>query len=171
MDGGGKIRGVAGPRSPGRPGLGPEEAEAVRALLVRVRDERFGGNATACAKALGMSQSAFSQLISRKNRPSYTTAQALATLLGVDVADVLSGAAAETAPKSIVADRYQERATALLRLRGLLPPEVVELVRSVEVHDDRPLTEIEWIELSIRYLREHERAAELAARVVVPRRT
>ncbi len=150
-------------RRPGRPGLSDEQAEHVRSVLVRVRDEHFGGNATAAAKALSFTQSGVSQILARKNRPSYPLAEALAAFLRVAPAEVLSGAA-EAPPRSSMPDRYPERGGALLRLRGLLPLEIEERVRSVVIHEGAPLTELEWIELAILRLREHQHAAELLAR-------
>lgn len=122
-------------RPRGRPGLDDEQSAAVRGVLLAVIRDRFGGNATAAA---------------------------LAELLGSTPSAVIDG---ESAPVSAVADRYPERAAALVRLRGVLPAEVEARLRSVEVHDERALTEVEWIELALIHLREHGAAASLTARV------
>jgi transcriptional regulator with XRE-family HTH domain len=151
-------------RKPGRPGLSEAQVEHVRSTLARVRDEHFAGNATATAKALGFTQSGVSQILARKNRPSYALAEALAAFLRVSAAEVLSGAAIEAPPRSVVPDRYPERSAALLRLRGLLPPDVEERLRSVVVHEGEPLTEIDWIELALMRLHEHHRVTALARR-------
>ena len=87
-------------RRTGRPGLSDEHAERVRSVLRHVRNERFDGNSSALGKALGMTQSAISQILSGKNGPSYSTVEALAELLGTDAAAVLSGAAAGLATES-----------------------------------------------------------------------
>lgn len=122
-------------RPRGRPGLDDEQSDAVRGVLLAVIRDRYAGNATAAA---------------------------LAELLGTTPGAVIDG---EAAPVSTVADRYPERAAALVRLRGVLPPEVEARLRSVEVHDDRPLSEVEWIELALIHLREHGAASALTARV------
>lgn len=122
----------------GRPSLSESEADAVRSVLRSLRDERYQGNATALARALVVTQSAVSQILSRSNKPSYMIATVVAELLGVDTRDVLRGEV-KAPPRS---DAYPARATALARLRGLLPEEVEDRVMStVLVDPDRPMTE------------------------------
>lgn len=152
----------------GRPELPPAQAARVVAGMRRLRDERYPSNA-ALGKALGMSGSAVGQIlgVGAKNRPSLTTAARVADLLGyADVAALLAGAS----PPDVV-DQYPERARALERLRGLLPPEVEAQVRSAIVHDDRRLTELDWVRLAALQAREHADLALLPPRTIAPRRT
>jgi len=87
---------TGGPRVPlvsgGRPSLRPDQVQRVRSALRQLYRDRYGENATAMAAALGRSQSAVSQLLSGKNAPSYETAERVAALKGVHVAELLGDA-------------------------------------------------------------------------------
>lgn len=152
-------RPMAPPRH-GKPGLSADEAERVRSVLLHVRDTRFGGSGRQLAAALNVTASSVSQITTGKNRASYLTAKSLATLLQVDPADVLAGRVGTAEP-----DRYPERALALTRLRGLLPPAVEASVRSVVLVEGRPFTEADWIRDALMRLSEHEAQLERARRI------
>jgi transcriptional regulator with XRE-family HTH domain len=55
--------------------------------------EKYGDSQTACATALGLTQSSISQILSEKNAPSFGTAQAIAKASGIEVSALLEGAA------------------------------------------------------------------------------
>ncbi|XXY23390.1 helix-turn-helix transcriptional regulator [Sorangium sp. So ce216] len=75
----------------GRPSLEPEQAQRVREALQELLHGRHAGNVSALARDLNLSQSAVSQLISKKNAPSFSTAQAVANAVGVPVLELLHG--------------------------------------------------------------------------------
>ena len=142
----------------GRPSLSDAQAEHVRAALLAVRRLRFHDNQTAMARALGLSPPAVSQQLSRRSKPSYATAEAVAAVLGVSAADVLEGRALSADP----GDRYPDRAWALAALRDVLPLEVVEQVRSIVLPVGRPLSRADWARLVLMRLAEHEAAARVS---------
>ncbi len=153
-----------------RTDLPPEAAERVKRAMRLLRDSRYNGINAGLAEALGMSGAAVGAILSQNPRsnPSYGTAEKVAKLIGISVPQLLS----EDAEIGVAAppDRYPERARALARLQGLLPPEVVETMRSMIVHD-RPYRESEWIEMSMMRLREYEHTTALrAAMEQAPRR-
>lgn len=80
---------VGNPLVKGRPGLPPEQADRVLDALRKLLQERFGQNVTALAQVLGRSQSAISQILAGRNKPSYETAQRTAEYLGIPVSDLL----------------------------------------------------------------------------------
>jgi transcriptional regulator with XRE-family HTH domain len=151
-----------GRRKPGRPGITDEQAERVRDVLRWVKKERYADNASALSLGLGMTSSAVSQMLSRKNRPSYDTVLLLARLLDCEPAEVLTAAVIVATAKE--PDRYPERAAALGRLRGMLPEPVEDRVRSMIVHG-APYSEADWIRYAMRCLSEHEHDEALFARV------
>lgn len=71
-------------------GLSDAQIERVRSAMRAHRDARCGGNATKLATALGISQSAVSQILSGQTRPAYGTAAALAADMEVPVESILS---------------------------------------------------------------------------------
>lgn len=143
--------------------LPPDQAARVVAAMRSLIETRFGTNA-ALARAIKRSGSSVGAWVAAdpKHGPSLETARRIAKLQGVRLEDLLSGAAGALAAPP---DAYPERAAALARLAGLLPDEVAARLRSVVVHDDRPLSEVDWLELALMRLREHERAAALEGRV------
>jgi transcriptional regulator with XRE-family HTH domain len=139
----------------------------VRDALRRYVEERHDGNATKAADALGITQSAISQILSRKNRASFHTARALAFAIDVDPADVMRG----ELPRVVTSDDpYPERDEALRRLKGLLPSEVDEKVRSVIVAGQRFSVD-DWINVALERKREHQRRLDLEARIGPDRRS
>jgi transcriptional regulator with XRE-family HTH domain len=150
-----------GHRKPGRPGLTDEQADRVRDVLRKVLVERYEENASAFARDLALSSSAISQMLSKKNRPSYDTVLRLAAHLSADPSEILAGHVAPQVP-----DAYPARASALRRLAGMLPPEVETRLRALICDDSAPPpTEDEWIEMALARKREHEHRARLAARL------
>jgi transcriptional regulator with XRE-family HTH domain len=71
-------------RKPGKPTLSPGEVERILAALKKALKELHRENQSSLARALGVEPSAISQLVSKKNQPSYETAKALGAHLGVD---------------------------------------------------------------------------------------
>jgi DNA-binding transcriptional ArsR family regulator len=74
----------------GKPSLTELEADRVRAVMRRLLAERFAGNRTKLAEAIGLSQPAVSQLIgdpekdiTPKNRPGERTARVVAKMAGM----------------------------------------------------------------------------------------
>jgi transcriptional regulator with XRE-family HTH domain len=141
-------------RKPGRPGITDEQADRVRDLLQRLTRERFENNASAFARALGLSSSAISQMISRKNRPSYDTVLLLAKYLDdAPPEEILAGKA--RAP-SAVADPYPARASAIRRIGDMLPADVEARVRAVILDEtEPPFDEAKWIRLALKWRDEH----------------
>lgn len=74
-----------------RPALTESQGDRVLAALERRRDEVHGGNVLAFARELGKSQSVLWQLFTRRTRPSYAMAQALAAAMGCSVDTLLAG--------------------------------------------------------------------------------
>lgn len=135
------------PAKPGRPSLPSDAVERVRAAMKRLRDERYEGNVTKLGKALGISQSAVSQLLADvpKNRPSFATTDAVARLLGVSVHELLSGPAEAVV---VEPDVYPNRARAVAAARLLGKDErAIERVRQIpgsKSDEDRPVGK--WFE-------------------------
>jgi transcriptional regulator with XRE-family HTH domain len=120
---------VVGPR------LTKHQARRVLDVLVRLRDERFGGSVTALARELGIAQPSLTNILSGKNQPSRATAEKVAELSGIPLEEFLDQA-----------DPYPARARALGRLRGLLSPHVEEVVRAIEFESGvEDQTELDWI--------------------------
>ncbi len=111
-------------------GLSEAQIERVVHALKRRRDRVHAGNVLALAKELGISQPALWQILNRKTKPSYGTAEGLAKLEGVAVESILTG------PK--------ERAAALAREAGV--PELA--IRSVldEPELDEPKPVLWWVD-------------------------
>ncbi len=146
--------------APGRPELTPAQTARVIAGMRKLRETKFKSNA-ALGKALGITGSGVGQILAatRKNNPGRGTAARVATLLGYgeDVDALLAGA-----PPPDEEDAYPARARALLRLRGLLSPEVEAQVRSVVLHAQE-LTELDWIRLALVQARDQADLALLAS--------
>lgn len=82
----------------GRPSLRKDQADRVIAAMRELLRQRFDGNKTALASALGRSQPTVSNLLhpsGAKDRPSYETAERVARLLGMPVSDLLGGSPEE----------------------------------------------------------------------------
>ncbi|HEV8462111.1 MAG TPA: helix-turn-helix transcriptional regulator [Gaiellaceae bacterium] len=131
-------------RRAGRPSLPDEDAERIRSELQRTRDEKFAGNATRLAKALGMSQSGVTQIINRRNRPSTETAVALAQLLGVEVWQLMYGKTSGAALTiTLDTDIYPNRARAIAAARLLRRSEAaiarVQQRPGAKSDEDRPV--------------------------------
>ncbi len=83
--------------SVGRPSLKKEQADRVVAAMRRLLTERYDNNKTRLAAALGRSQPSISDLLHPqgvKGRPSYETAERVAKLVGVSVAELMGGESA-----------------------------------------------------------------------------
>jgi transcriptional regulator with XRE-family HTH domain len=132
-------------RTKGQGDLAPEEAARATAALLRLRDERCDGSVTALARLLAVSQPALSLIFLGQSSPSYAMAAAAAEQLGVPVGVLLAADADDEIPA---------RARALARLDGLLPPRVVETVRSVDVHAD--WDERTWMRFALARLEDYE---------------
>ena len=126
-----------------------------------LKETKFTTNA-ALGRELGRSGASVGAMLAAnpKHGPSLDTAARVAALLGVQVAALLEGVegpASDRAP-----DRYPARASALRRLAGVLPPEIEQRIRS-RVLDEReaPPTELEWLELALLMVRDHQRDERL----------
>jgi transcriptional regulator with XRE-family HTH domain len=139
----------------GRPTITDEEAERVRAEMRRLRDERYDRNEAALGRALGFTQSAVWQVLNHRNKPSLRMVRAVAKVLGVQPMELLDGA---RPPETD--ERYPPRERAIARLRGLLPTEVEETVRSMRFSGEGP-SETEWIRLALTRLEDHEMRARM----------
>lgn len=139
--------------------LPPEQAARVVAAMRDLIATRFRTNA-ALGRELKRSGAAIGAMLAAnpKHGPSLETARRVAKLMGSRVEDLLHGTAPSPAAQL---DPYPERSAALSRLVGLVPPEVEARLRSVLVHDERRLTELDWLELTVMRIREHERANAL----------
>ncbi len=93
---------------PGKPGLTDKEADLVRSALRRLKAERYEDNDTKLGEALGVTQSAVSQMWA-KNKPSFQTAERAADLLGLPVMELLGKAGRSVEPL----DPYPNRARAI----------------------------------------------------------
>ena len=118
-------------RGPGHPTLRPERAERVKEALWRLYRERFKENGTALATALHRSQPSVSQLLSGKNASSYETAERVAELLGISVAELFG-----EEPSSVPGDSRPNLAEALeyARDRSRASPETIAAVRAAARH-------------------------------------
>lgn len=99
----------------GCPGLAPEQARRVLDALQNLLTFRYGGNASALARDLDISQSAVSQLVSGKNAPSFATAERVAFLVDKPVTALLAEAGAGAG----VDERGAERAAVVAFIRGV----------------------------------------------------
>ena len=81
----------------------------------------------------------------------------IVTTLGVRLDWVRTGAGPMDSPPPAptTADPYPERAAALARLEGLLPLEVVEIVRSAAPVGEKRPDEFAWVRFALRRLDEH----------------
>lgn len=68
-----------------------DQAELIRATMKRVLEERFGGNESALARALKISQSTVTRFLSGQIGTSLTTVEKVAELAGVSVATPRQG--------------------------------------------------------------------------------
>lgn len=92
------------------PALSVTEAQRFVEQLRIALTGRFGGNQTALAKALGVSQSAVSQLLAGKNSPSTDTAKALGKLMGFDYRMLLDDPTASSPTKEpVFAEKIRPR--------------------------------------------------------------
>lgn len=77
-------------KRPGRPGLSSGHVRRVRSALRKF--VKTHPSAASAARALGLSPSAISQILSQKNAPSLATAMSLATAQGVALSALLGEA-------------------------------------------------------------------------------
>ncbi len=137
--------------------LPPEQAERVIDAMRDLLAKRFEGKKSLLARALGRSAASVGDILNDPaSGPSFETARRVAGLLGITVDALLEGGAVEHQD-----DACPERARALVRLRGLLAPEVEQTVRSIVVHDDRPLDEAGWVRIALMHQDEWRRTTEL----------
>lgn len=100
----------------GKPSLSLPDADRVLKVLKRLYLERFGGNKSELARALGRSQPAVTQLLDGTNLPSLDTARRVARLEGVDVTTYLD----EHAPETPSTEPFPSRWRAAQSARWLL---------------------------------------------------
>jgi hypothetical protein len=120
----------------GKPSMTEVEADRVRAIMRQLLAEKYDNNRTSLGKAIGMSQSAVTQIlgspdkdIAPKNRPSSETARVIAELAGLPDrfwetgarVPVAVPATPPAAPERVYeSDRDANRRGSLLRVRELL---------------------------------------------------
>ena len=110
--------------------------ERLQHTLRRLRDERFSGSAQQLARALSLSQSAVSQLISGRTTPSLGTLRRIARLSGLTIGALLDGAGA--------LDAFPHRALAAQIARdGGLPEAAIQAVLASPATDDLPV--LAWL--------------------------
>lgn len=147
--------------------LSPEENDSARLWmrdLLRMHDQ----NQSALAPKIGMVPSGISRFLAGKQGTSRATCERMAVLLNVSVEEVLGHVPRSAAPP-VAPDIYPERARALARLRGILPPVVEEQVRSVFLDEEGPaFSELKWVQWALLKLQEHEASEALASRIVGP---
>lgn len=172
----------------GKPSMSEAEADRVRAVMRRLLEERYAGNRTSLGKAIGMSQSAVTQIIGTpkkniapKNRPSYETATAIARLARLPERFWEGPATAPEEPAPVRAYEIQEQTPlvfsdsegtdAELRARAawelvhedrLPAADVHRIVGDLAFHHGRPVT---WYD----YYREAKRALRAETRPDKPR--
>ncbi len=98
---------------------------------LRLYRERFKENGTALAAALKRSQPSVSQLLSGRNAPSYETAERVAELLGISVAE-LFGEEPASGPGDLRPNLLE--AIEYARSRGRTSPETISAVRAAARH-------------------------------------
>lgn len=129
--------------APGRPSLPPDQAARVLAKLVQLRDERFGGNVSALAKALSRSQPAIWAILEERNVPSFETATRIAKLAGMDVFDLLGPGRSRTIE---LTERYPNRteAVAIARRDGFSEAAIANVLEvRAKSNEDQLITE--WL--------------------------
>lgn len=110
-------------------GLSDAQIERVLAVLSRRIERVHGGNTSALAKELKISQPALWQVMNRRTRPSYGTAETLAKLEGLAVESILNSP--------------RERAAALAREGGLSAAAIARVMSEPEPAQERPV--LWWI--------------------------
>jgi len=112
---------------PGKPSLSATESARVLSVLQRLLRERFKGNKSELARALGVSQPAVTQLLDETNLPSLKTARAVARIDGADVTSYLD----EHADDPPDAGPFPSKRKAAQSARGLdLPDWAIEQMLS-----------------------------------------
>lgn len=125
------ARGVTKGKQTGRPGLSEAEATRLRELVEKLLAEKFDGNRTAFARAIGRSQPAVTQLLGGTNKASLETVKRVAAVAGIPYMSLLDEGQGKGA---LGAARYDsdEAWRARARAEGFDPddPEVAEVYRT-----------------------------------------
>lgn len=114
----------------GRPGLSEAEATRLRELVERLLEEKFDGNRTAFARAIGRSQPAVTQLLGGTNKASLETLKRVAAVAGIPYMSLLDEGQGERGTTTHYDSEEAWRARA--RAEGFDPddPEVAEVYRT-----------------------------------------
>lgn len=124
------ARGVTKGKQTGRPGLSEAEATRLRELVERLLEEKFDGNRTAFARAIGRSQPAVTQLLGGTNKASLETLKRVAAVAGIPYMSLLDEGQGERGTTTHYDSEEAWRARA--RAEGFDPddPEVAEVYRT-----------------------------------------
>jgi transcriptional regulator with XRE-family HTH domain len=114
----------------GRPNSEEDDVKRLQQALRKLRDDRFAGSGVELARALHLSQSGISQLLSGKTTPSLATVRRIARLCGLSIGDLLDGREAEPFPNRALAARLAHDAG--------LPEHAIREVLAEAITEDLP---------------------------------
>lgn len=124
------ARGVTKGKQTGRPGLSEAEATRLRELVERLLEEKFDGNRTAFARAIGRSQPAVTQLLGGTNKASLETLKRVAAVAGIPYMSLLDEGQGERGTTTHYDSEEAWRARALAEGFDPDDPEVAEVYRT-----------------------------------------
>lgn len=132
---------------PGSKSLSEERAQAARAFTQRLVQERFAGNTSAAARALGVSQAQLYEFLNGIRGPGMKMLEAVADHARVSLDSVLGRAPEQTGERSVeapddLADPSPERAAAVRFARANGLPEAA--IRAVQALPVRQRTPEQW---------------------------
>ena len=126
--------------------LSPERADAARAFVERLVNERFGGNVSAAAKAMSISQSLLYEFLNGTRGAGPKLLEAVADYAQVTIDHLIGRSAPSGEPVFESDDRYPNRAEAARFAKGKLPEEAIDAVLAEQLKSDEDKPALWWLE-------------------------